>query len=99
MKIVEIKMLLDGLPATSSVAITAAESVLQELFTHQGGGTLFIKGEQLNALDSVGSADVNALLAFLSSSKYSGLDIEYFKNLQATLKKLYIYGNNNSFCC
>lgn len=47
LKLNEIKDLLDALPSTSSVAITSATAMKDELFTTTGAGTLFLKGEPI----------------------------------------------------
>ena len=57
LKLNEIKSLLDGLPADSAVAITRASSLTKEFFTHSGGGTLFLKGEDYSLYDGLGSVD------------------------------------------
>lgn len=91
MKLNEIKTLLDNLPEQSSVAITAADTILQELFTHQGGGTLFVQGVQLNEYSSIGQCDLHALSTLLKGK--GQFDLKHFENLQTCLAKIYTFGN------
>ncbi len=51
LKVVEIKQLLDALPASSSVAVTSPRQLPKELFTHRGSGTLFRRGEKIHRVD------------------------------------------------
>jgi len=89
LKLNEIKLLLDNLPQYSSVAITAADSILKELFTNSGGGTMFIKGEPINVFTSIGQLDLNHLKGLLGNR----ITDSYFENLQATADKVYTYGS------
>lgn len=96
MKLVEIKTLLDNLPEKSSVAITAADSILEELFTDDGGGTLFVKGPQLNRYDSIGQCDLHGLQTVLQANGNEGFGMEYFQQLQTTLARVYTFGDPGS---
>jgi acetylglutamate kinase len=51
LKLQEIKQLLDELPPTSSVSITAPEHLARELFTHRGAGTLVRQGERIDRFE------------------------------------------------
>ncbi|GBG32306.1 Protein ARG5,6, mitochondrial [Hondaea fermentalgiana] len=44
LKLNEIKRILDGVPSSTAVAITGADTMVRELFTHAGAGTLFTTG-------------------------------------------------------
>ncbi|CAG8448145.1 6843_t:CDS:10 [Ambispora leptoticha] len=57
LKIKEIKELLDHLPRTSSVAITAAGELHKELFTDSGSGTLIRRGYRLFKHKSINELD------------------------------------------
>ncbi|RHZ63272.1 hypothetical protein Glove_330g67 [Diversispora epigaea] len=61
LKLKEIKELLDCLPRTSSVAITATDKLHKELFTASGAGTLIRRGYRLFKFDSVNELDKKKL--------------------------------------
>ncbi|KAJ4358965.1 Protein arg-6, mitochondrial [Ascochyta clinopodiicola] len=61
LKIVEAKKLLDGLPRTSSVAITHPQNLGKELFTHTGGGTLIRNGGSVKEVSKFEDLDVDVL--------------------------------------
>ncbi|CAG8502349.1 8010_t:CDS:2, partial [Acaulospora morrowiae] len=67
LKLKEIKELLDCLPRTSSVAITAAGQLHKELFTDSGAGTLIRRGYRLFKFKSVDEMDKNKLQNLLQS--------------------------------
>lgn len=50
LKLQEIKGMLDSLPGSVSVSITAAGQLSRELFTHGGAGTLIRRGEPISEL-------------------------------------------------
>jgi N-acetyl-gamma-glutamyl-phosphate reductase/acetylglutamate kinase len=66
LKIVEAKKLLDGLPRTSSVAITHPQNLGKELFTHTGGGTLIRNGGSVKEVSKFEDLDVNTLTQALA---------------------------------
>lgn len=57
LKMQEIKLLLDGLPRSSSVSITTPDQMARELFTHRGSGTLVRRGEHVRTMATVASED------------------------------------------
>jgi N-acetyl-gamma-glutamyl-phosphate reductase/acetylglutamate kinase len=61
LKIVEAKKLLDGLPRTSSVAITHPSNLGKELFTHTGSGTLIRNGGSVKETSNFEDLDTAAL--------------------------------------
>ncbi|KAL7773503.1 hypothetical protein CFE70_003468 [Pyrenophora teres f. teres 0-1] len=61
LKIVEAKKLLDGLPRTSSVAITHPSNLGKELFTHTGSGTLIRNGGSVKEISKFEDLDITAL--------------------------------------
>jgi N-acetyl-gamma-glutamyl-phosphate reductase/acetylglutamate kinase len=61
LKIVEAKKLLDGLPRTSSVAITHPSNLGKELFTHTGSGTLIRNGGSVKETSNFEQLDTAAL--------------------------------------
>ena len=89
LKIQEVKALLDGLPLSSSVAITAPSELPKELFTHRGSGTLIRKGERVlvyeNGLEGV---DIARLTHLLESSFGRALVEGYFE--KKTFTRIYV---------
>ncbi|CAG8478346.1 5616_t:CDS:2 [Acaulospora colombiana] len=83
LKLREIKELLDNLPRTSSVAITAAGQLHKELFTDSGAGTLIRRGYRLFKFNSVEEMDKNKLQTLLQNSEETGVA----SNLQELSKK------------
>jgi acetylglutamate kinase len=77
-KLQEIRKLLDGLPATSSVSITSPDHLAKELFTHTGSGTLVRKGERVNRFDALDGIDLHRLRDLLEACFHRVLDEHYF---------------------
>ncbi|KAF2131064.1 bifunctional acetylglutamate kinase/N-acetyl-gamma-glutamyl-phosphate reductase [Dothidotthia symphoricarpi CBS 119687] len=69
LKIVEAKKLLDGLPKTSSVAITHPQNLGKELFTHTGGGTLIRNGGSVKEITKFEDLDLKAIQEALSRDR------------------------------
>jgi N-acetyl-gamma-glutamyl-phosphate reductase/acetylglutamate kinase len=69
LKIVEAKKLLDGLPRTSSVAITHPSNLGRELFTHTGSGTLIRNGGSVKETSTFEDLDTTALQQAISKSR------------------------------
>ncbi|WP_437734354.1 acetylglutamate kinase [Sorangium sp. So ce1335] len=78
LKLREIKLLLDGLPATSSVSITAPDHLAKELFTHTGSGTLVRRGERILRHDTLDGIDRGRLRDLLEACFQRQLDAHYF---------------------
>ncbi|WP_437967841.1 acetylglutamate kinase [Sorangium sp. So ce260] len=78
LKLQEIKLLLDGLPATSSVSITAPDHLAKELFTHTGSGTLVRRGERILRHDTLDGIDRDRLRDLLEACFLRKLDEHYF---------------------
>ncbi|KAF1941942.1 bifunctional acetylglutamate kinase/N-acetyl-gamma-glutamyl-phosphate reductase [Clathrospora elynae] len=69
LKIVEAKKLLDGLPRTSSVAITHPSNLGKELFTHTGSGTLIRNGGSVKETSNYEDLDTEALQAAIGKKR------------------------------
>lgn len=86
LKIVEAKKLLDGLPRTSSVAITHPQNLGKELFTHTGGGTLIRNGGSVKETSNFAELDVKALTEALArdrgGAEATDAVTRYIKNLE-----------------
>jgi len=80
LKVQEVKALLEGLPLSTSVAITAPSELPKELFTYRGAGTLIRRGEKVlvyeNGLEGV---DIPRLSELLKSSFSRPLVEGYFE--------------------
>ncbi|MGK3997751.1 acetylglutamate kinase [Sorangium sp. So ce1024] len=78
LRLQEIKLLLDGLPPTSSVSITAPDHLAKELFTHTGSGTLVRRGERILRHDTLDGIDRDRLRDLLEACFQRQLDEHYF---------------------
>jgi len=58
LKLNEIKQILDRVPPTTSVSITSANTMLKELFSHKGAGSLFLRGEPVQKLEGATSTSL-----------------------------------------
>jgi len=95
LKLNEIKALLDGLPAASSVSVVRPDDIIGALFSRAEGGTLVRVGERIRRYDSAdevkkAKVDINALKALLESAFGARLADGYFEKL------LKLDGSNNS---
>jgi bifunctional N-acetylglutamate synthase/kinase len=79
LKMQEIKRLLDGLPASSSVSITSPDHLAKELFTHTGSGTLVRRGERITIHDTLEGIDLARLRDLLEACFVRKLDDDYFE--------------------
>ncbi|KAI8934803.1 hypothetical protein NX059_008486 [Plenodomus lindquistii] len=86
LKIVEAKKLLDGLPKTSSVAITHPQDLGKELFTHTGRGTLIRNGGSVKEVSKFEELDAKAIQEAISKERGGPDSIEavtkYVQNLK-----------------
>lgn len=64
----EAKLILEQLPRTSSISVTAPDHLAKELFTHKGSGTLIRRGERITRFDSLDGVDKQRLADLLESS-------------------------------
>ena len=80
LKIQEVQQILEGLPPSSSVAITAPSELPKELFTHRGSGTLIRKGERVLRFDGgLEGVDRARLQELLEASFGRPLVHDYFE--------------------
>ena len=77
-KLTEIKTMLEGLPASSSVAVASPENLARELFTHKGAGTLIRVGERIRRFDTLEGIDQVRLRSLLEDSFGRKLHLDYF---------------------
>ncbi|XP_034046197.1 N-acetylglutamate synthase, mitochondrial [Thalassophryne amazonica] len=85
-----IARLLNQLPAESSAVITSAETLLTELFSHKGSGTLFKNGDPIHRYSSLEEIDVERLLALINKSFEKTLKHDYIDSLKGRLHSIYL---------
>lgn len=78
LKLQEIKLLLDGLPSSSSVSITAPDHLARELFTHKGCGTFVQQGESIRRFSNLDGVDLHRLSELIAISFQRPLVENYF---------------------
>ena len=79
LKLEQVKQLLDGLPAASSVSITRPAELAKELFTHKGSGTLVRRGERVLEAASWDELDLPRLRGLVESAFGRKLAPDYFE--------------------
>ncbi|KXJ09716.1 N-acetylglutamate synthase, mitochondrial [Exaiptasia diaphana] len=82
--------LIPEMPPHTSAVITSADSLIKELFTHCGSGTLFQSAEPINVHHSLEGVDEEKLWELLVKSFNQSLDKDYFSSLGKNLHSLYI---------
>lgn len=89
-QVILIAKLLSTLPEYSSAVITSADSLITELFTHKGSGTMFLRPEEIQKHHSLATVDIEKLKELLIKSFDKPLNAEYFSTLQHRLHTLYV---------
>ncbi|KAI3360238.1 hypothetical protein L3Q82_014551, partial [Scortum barcoo] len=89
-KVTTIARLLNQLPSESSAVITSADTVLTELFSHRGSGTLFKNGDPIHWYNSLDGIDVERLLALINKSFDKTLRADYIDSLKGRLHSVYL---------
>ncbi|XP_038048735.1 N-acetylglutamate synthase, mitochondrial-like [Patiria miniata] len=82
--------LVADLPPLSSVVITSARTILTELFTHHGSGTMFKKTERIFKYSSLKDVDIDRLKKLLTRSFGRVLKDNYFQELEGRLHTIYL---------
>ena len=77
----QIAMLLEELPPTSSVSVTAPAHLTRELFTHRGAGTLVRLGERFEIQASIAPEDHQGIKELLEQCFGRTLVASYFDGL------------------
>ncbi|XP_075888453.1 N-acetylglutamate synthase, mitochondrial [Nelusetta ayraudi] len=85
-----IARLLNQLPTESTAVITSADTLLTELFSHRGSGTLFKNGDPIHRYSSLDEIDVERLLALINKSFDRMLCQDYIDSLQGRLHSIYL---------
>lgn len=90
LRMANINSLLEKLPFTSSVVITSADTVLNELFTHKGSGTIFKKRELLNVHKDFSTIDADRLFNLIEGTFTKKLTESYLEKVKSKLLAAYI---------
>lgn len=89
-QVILIAKLLHTLPESSSAVITSADSIIQELFTHKGSGTMFLRPEKIQKHHTLVTVDTDKLKQLLIKSFNKPLNADYFFLLEHRLHTLYV---------
>ncbi|XP_071759472.1 N-acetylglutamate synthase, mitochondrial [Centroberyx gerrardi] len=89
-RVAAIARLLNQLPTESSAVITSASTLLSELFSHRGSGTLFKNGDPIHRYSSLEGIDVERLLALINKSFDKTLREDYMDSLKGRLHSIYL---------
>jgi acetylglutamate kinase len=92
LKLRQIKDILDFLPSSSSVAITSAKLLAEELFTHRGSGTLIRNYERILSYegDDLKNVDVDRLLSLVENAFDAKLSPDYWNSVKDSIHKIYV---------
>ncbi|XP_073539340.1 N-acetylglutamate synthase, mitochondrial [Phyllobates terribilis] len=88
--------LLNRLPHSSSAVITSARSLLSELFSNKGSGTLFKNAERMLRFDSVQDIDTDRLISLVNRSFQKKLKENYISNVAKRLHSVYLSEGYNA---
>ncbi|KAM4535184.1 N-acetylglutamate synthase, mitochondrial [Fundulus diaphanus] len=89
-RLTTIARLLNQLSTESSAVITSADTLLTELFSHRGSGTLFKNGDPIHRYSSLDSIDVERLLALINKSFDKTLRQDYIDSLKGRMHCIYL---------
>lgn len=89
-RVTTIARLFNQLPTESSAVITSADTLLSELFSHRGSGTLFKNGDPIHRYSSLDEIDVGRLLALINKSFDKTLKPDYTDSLKGRLHSIYL---------
>ncbi|XP_062310886.1 N-acetylglutamate synthase, mitochondrial [Osmerus eperlanus] len=89
-RVATIAQLLNQLPCESSAVITSGNTLLTELFSHKGSGTLFKNGDPIHRYTSLEGIDLERLLALINKSFDKTLKEDYIESLKGRLHSIYL---------
>ncbi|XP_026179904.1 N-acetylglutamate synthase, mitochondrial [Mastacembelus armatus] len=95
-KLTAIARLLNQLSSESSAVITSADTLLTELFSNRGSGTLFKNGDPIHRYSSLDGIDVEHLLALINKSFDKTLRQDYIDSLKGRLHSIYLSEGYNA---
>lgn len=76
----DLKELLEGMPPSTSVSITAPDQLAKELFTHKGAGTLVRLGERVRTFEDFSQVDTIRMTTLLEACFGRRLSPSYFRD-------------------
>ncbi|XP_048416203.1 N-acetylglutamate synthase, mitochondrial isoform X2 [Stegostoma tigrinum] len=82
--------LLNHIPSESSAVITSANTILAELFSHRGAGTLFKNAEPIRRYTSLDEIDTTRLISLINKSFGKDLHKDYISVLNPRLHSIYL---------
>ncbi|XP_038635041.1 N-acetylglutamate synthase, mitochondrial isoform X2 [Scyliorhinus canicula] len=82
--------LLNHMPSESSAVITSANTILTELFSHKGAGTLFKNAEPIRRYTSLDEIDTTRLISLINKSFGKDLHKDYILVLNPRLHSIYL---------
>ncbi|XP_077391142.1 N-acetylglutamate synthase, mitochondrial [Festucalex cinctus] len=85
-----IARLLSRLPTESSAVITSVDTLLTELFSHKGSGSLFKNRDPIHRYTSFNEIDVDRLLALINKTFDKTLKRDYIDSLKGHLHSVYL---------
>ncbi|OCT60043.1 hypothetical protein XELAEV_18046062mg [Xenopus laevis] len=88
--------LLNRLPHSSSAVITSARTLLCELFSNKGSGTLFKNAERLLRYESLEDIDTEKLVSLVNRSFQKPLKEDYIKSVSSRLHSVYLSEGYNA---
>ncbi|XP_072270774.1 N-acetylglutamate synthase, mitochondrial [Pyxicephalus adspersus] len=88
--------LLNRLPPSSSAVITSARSLLSELFSNKGSGTMFKNAERMLRFDSLEEIDTERLISLVNRSFQKKLKDNYISNVAKKLHSVYLSEEYNA---
>lgn len=80
-KVQEIAATVESLPSDASAVITQPSSLIKELFTHQGSGTLIRKGDEVVHYDSIRAVNQQSVRSLIEATFGGHLSQDYFDKL------------------
>lgn len=95
-RLTTIARLLSQLSTESSAVVTSADTLLTELFSHRGSGTLFKNGDPIHRYTSLDGIDVERLLALINKSFDKNLKESYMDSLKGRLHSIYLSEGYNA---
>uniref|UniRef100_UPI00398F0052 N-acetylglutamate synthase, mitochondrial isoform X2 n=1 Tax=Pristiophorus japonicus TaxID=55135 RepID=UPI00398F0052 len=82
--------LLNHMPSESSAVITSADTILTELFSHRGAGTLFKNAEPIRRYTSLDEIDTVRLISLINKSFGKDLHEDYISTMKPKLHSIYL---------
>ncbi|KAM8845388.1 N-acetylglutamate synthase, mitochondrial isoform 2-T2 [Spinachia spinachia] len=89
-RVTAIARLLNQLLTESSAVITSADTLLTELFSHRGSGTLFKNGDPIHRYSSLDGVDAERLADLVNVSFDKTLRRDYIDSLKGRLHSIYL---------